>query len=192
MTVSTTPPPRIPPVTEPSPEVAEALAKTLSKDGRPLNIFATLAQHPRLLKRFNVLGGMFLAHGRLPARERELVVLRVAWRCQSVYEWGQHVVIGRKAGITDEELAALTRPVSEGGWSPADATLLTFTDELLDRVDVSDEVWQAAAERLSDDQLIELTMLVGFYRMVAGFLNAVRVEREPGLPGWLNDATEGA
>ena len=158
MTVSTTPPPRIPPVTEPSPEVAEALAKTLSKDGRPLNIFATLAQHPRLLKRFNVLGGMFLAHGRLPARERELVVLRVAWRCQCVYEWGQHVVIGRKAGITDEELAALTRPVSEGGWSPADATLLTFTDELLDRVDVSDEVWQAAAERLSDDQLIELVV----------------------------------
>jgi 4-carboxymuconolactone decarboxylase len=184
MTVSTHAP-RISPVTDPSPDVAETLAKTLATgDGRPLNIFATLAQHPRLLKRFNVLGGMFLAHGLLPARERELVVLRVAWRCRSVYEWGQHVLIGRKAGITDAELVALTRPVAEGGWSRADATLLEFTDEVLDRVDVSDEVWQAAAENLSDDQLIELTMLVGFYRMAAGFLNAVRVEREAQLPGW--------
>jgi 4-carboxymuconolactone decarboxylase len=176
---------RIGPVTDPAPEVAATLAKTMSgADGVPLNIFATLAHHPRLLKRFNVLGGMFLAHGELPARERELVVLRTAWRAGSEYEWGQHVVIGARAGVTEAEMQALTRPLAEGDWSSGDTVLLTFADEVLDRVDVSDETWGATCRSLSRAQIIELTMLVGFYRMVAGFLNVVRVEREGDLPGW--------
>jgi 4-carboxymuconolactone decarboxylase len=176
---------RIGPVTDPDAEVASTLAKTLSDaDGVPLNIFATLAHHPRLLKRFNVLGGMFLAHGELPARERELVVLRTAWRSGSEYEWSQHVVIGARVGVTEAETEALTRPLAEGGWSSSETVLLAFVDEVLDQVDVSDETWRAACRYWSDAQVIELTMLVGFYRMVAGFLNAVRVEREGELPGW--------
>jgi 4-carboxymuconolactone decarboxylase len=178
-------PARIKPVSDPGPEVAATLAKTLSDaHGVPLNIFATLAHHPRLLKRFNVLGGMFLAHGELPARERELVVLRTAWRAGSEYEWGQHVVIGARAGVTEAEIKAVTRPLAEGGWTGSDSVLLTFTDEVLDHIDVSEEIWKAAREHWSEAQIIELTMLVGFYRMVAGFLNAVRVEREGELPGW--------
>jgi hypothetical protein len=74
--------PRLQPV-DPGPlegsELAEALAKTVFRDGPVLNIMGTLAHQPRLLKRFNVLGGAFLVHGLLPAREREIVILRVGW-----------------------------------------------------------------------------------------------------------------
>jgi len=178
--------PLVPPVSDPSLEVLEIYSKAClaSPDGSPLNIFGTLAHHPRLLKRFTVFGGLFLGRGTLPPRERELVILRTAWRCGSEYEWGQHVVIGRREGLTDEEIEAVTRPVAEAGWPPLAAALLAVTDELLDDVDVSDGTGEAARAVLDDQQFSEAVMLVGQYRMVAGFLKAARVQREPGVPGW--------
>jgi 4-carboxymuconolactone decarboxylase len=175
--------PRIPPLADPSPEVAEALRQTGIQGGPPLNIFATLAHHPRLLKRFSVLGGLFLAHGLLPARERELVILRTGWRTRCEYEFGQHVVLGRRAGLSDEEIGRLA---SEGieGWPPEDALLVRLADEIHASRDVSDEVWQGLSRRWDHAELLELVTLAGFYGMVAGFLNATRVQREPGTPGW--------
>lgn len=174
--------PRIAPVATASPEVAAILAKTIiDSRGIPLNIFATLAHHPRLLGRFNALGGLFLTKGELPGRERELVVLRTAWHTRSEYEWGQHVRIGIQVGLTEDEIAR----VAEGAvdrWSTDDANLLRFTDELLETADVSDAVWQPQRDRWSDAQLLELVLLPGFYRMVAGFLKAIRVAREVDLP----------
>ena len=76
-------------------------------DGRPLNIFGVLGHHPKLLKRFNLLGGFILNKGLIPERERELVILRVGWNAQAVYEFGQHTVIGQRCGLTDDEIAAL-------------------------------------------------------------------------------------
>src|SRR5262249_38132885 len=92
------PEPRIAPLTDPTPEVKELLDKTKIREGPVLNIFATMAHHPRLLKRLNVLGGLFLGRGLLPARERELVILRTAWRTGCVYEFGQHTLLGRREG----------------------------------------------------------------------------------------------
>jgi 4-carboxymuconolactone decarboxylase len=174
--------PRVAPVDDPDPEVADMLAKTMSDDtGRPLSIFRTMARHPRMMKRFNVLGGFFLTRGDLPARERELCILRTAWRSRSEYEWAKHVLIGRDAGLTDEEIARV--PHTEG-WSAADAALLRLTDEVLDHTDVSDTTWWELAETYTDAQLCELVLLVGFYRMTAGFLNAAGVVKEDSLPSW--------
>lgn len=144
-------------------------------------MFATLARHPRLLRRLNALGGLFIAHGSLPERERELVILRVAWRSGSAYEWGQHTVLGRQAGLSDDEVA---RVAGGCGWSDDDRVLLELADELVERADVSDGVWLAVAKRFDEAQLLELLLLPGFYRMLAGYLNAVRVQPEPELPGW--------
>jgi 4-carboxymuconolactone decarboxylase len=174
--------PRIPPVSDPSPEVAEILDKTRIGAGPPLNIFATLARHPRLLKRFNVLGGLFLGRGLVPARERELVILRTAWRTRCEYEFGQHVVLGRRAGLDDEEIRRVT--VNGADWPAADAPLIRLADELHDGSDVSDELWAALGPRWSQAELLELVALAGFYGMVAGILNAARVQREPDTPGW--------
>jgi alkylhydroperoxidase family enzyme len=176
---------RITPVREPTEEQRELLAKTLvAPGGQPLNIFATLAHHPRLLGRFNALGGLFLAKGLLPERERELVILRVAYRTGSVYEFGQHTVIGRRAGLTDDEIRAVTRPLDDGAWVEDDKAVLAFTDSLIDTDTVEDAEWAAVAARWDEPRLLELVLLVGFYRMVAGLLNAVGVEREPDVPGW--------
>lgn len=165
-------------------ELAEVLAKTAIRDGEPLNIFRTLGHHPFLLKRFNLLGGAFVAHGLLPAREREIVILRVGWNCRSVYEFGQHTLMGREAGLTDAEIAALATTRAEGSWSADDQALIALADELCADDCVSDATFEALRRRWNDAELVELVMLAGCYRMVSGFLNSLGVQPEDGLPGW--------
>ena len=175
--------PRIPPTATPGPEAAEILAKSPHLDGRPLNLFGVLAHHPLLLRRFLALGGVFLAFNRIPARDREIVILRVAWRAGSVYEFGQHTRLGREAGLDEEDIARAARPALEG-WAETDALLLRMVDELQAADVVSDQTWSGLAARWSEAELLELLALAGFYRMTAGLLNSTGVEAEPGIPGW--------
>ena len=165
-------------------ELADALAKTLIRDGEALNIFRTLAHQPTLLKRFNLLGGAFIAHGVLPARERELVILRVGWNCRSVYEFGQHTVLGRDVGLSDEEIAALATTRALGAWSADDEVLIALADEICADDCASEATFAALRRRWSEPEIVELVALVGFYRMVSGLLNTLGVQPEEGLPGW--------
>ena len=130
--------PRIGPVTDPTPELQELLDATAvtRPGGGPPNIFATLGHNPRMLRRFNQLGGTLLFRSSLPAREREIVILRVGWNARSVYEFGQHTVIGRQAGLTDAEIAALA-----GGDTSVladhEQVLVAMADDLLDLVSLA-------------------------------------------------------
>jgi alkylhydroperoxidase family enzyme len=153
--------------------------------GHDLNIFATLARHPRLLKRWSDFGGTLLYRGELPARERELLVLRTAWNCRADYEWGQHVRIGLAAGLTRDEIAAVATddPGDDQGWSPADAALLRAADELHADARIGDATWDDLAATWSEAQLIELCMVVGQYHLVAFTLNSLGVQREEGVEG---------
>jgi len=176
------PEPRIAPLIDPSPEVEELLDKTRIRQGPPLNIFATMAHHPRLLKRFNVLGGLFMGRGVLPARDRELVILRTAWRTGCVYEFGQHRLLAHQEGLTEDEIRRVTEESTE--WPEGDAPLIRLADEVHTNRDVSDELWAELKRRWGEAELIELVALAGFYGMVATFLNATRVQLDPGVPGW--------
>jgi alkylhydroperoxidase family enzyme len=153
-------------------------------DGTPLNIFGTIAHHPRLLKRFMNFAGLFLNKGLLPAREREIVILRVGWNCQSVYEFGQHTIIGERVGLSLEEVAALTRDAVAGQWSEDDSYLIAMADELCADNCVSDATWQALTKRWNEAELVELVMVAGVYRLVSGFLNTMGVELDADTPGW--------
>ncbi len=174
--------PRIHPLADPDPETAEILAKAGLHDGKPLNIFATFAHHPRLLKRFLVLGGFFLGRGLLPERDREIVILRTAWRSRSEYEFGQHTRIGRLAGLSEGEIRALT--VDEPGLGGHAAVLVSVADEIASQAVLSDSTWTALMGLYDHPQAIEVIMLAGFYRMLAGVLNSVQVQLEDGTPGW--------
>ena len=175
---------RIEPVVEPDAELQEILAGALTHDGTPLNIFGVLGRHPKLLKRFNLLGGFLLNKGLLPAREREIVILRIGWNARARYEFGQHTLIGRRSGLTDDEIVALTRAADDHDWSDDDRALLALADELADDDCVSDATWARLAERWDDAELVELLVLAGFYRMVSGFLNSAGVQLDDGVPGF--------
>lgn len=164
-------------------DVRELLGKTMVRGGKALNIFGTLAHNPGLLKRFNVFAGFFLTRNSVPDRDRELVVLRVGANAGAVYEFGQHTIIGRLAGLTDDEILRLTQPLDDD-WSDDDRLLLTMADELCEHDAVSDATWRGLAARWSTAELLELVLLAGTYRLVSGFLNAVGVELDDGVPGW--------
>ncbi len=176
---------RLGPVEDPSPEQAELLApyRTFS-GGEPYNIFRTLARHPKLFKRSMVLATGLLVKGNLPPRVREIVILRVAWRAGSNYEWGQHVRIGLDSGLDEAEIAALATEAAESTWSDADRLAISVTDELCAEDDLTDATWDAALAQWGEQDLMELIFLVGNYRMLAGFLNAARVELDDGLEGF--------
>jgi len=116
------------------------------------------------------------------------VILRTAWLSRSPYEFAQHTVIGRGAGLTDEEIGRLAHP-GLNGWADDDAVLLRMVDELREGDRVGDETWQSLAGRFSEEQMLELLALPGFYRMTAGMLNSAGVELDPGVevPAWAKD-----
>lgn len=151
--------------------------------GQATAIFATLVRHPGLFRKWLPFGGKLLS-GKLPARERELLVLRTGWRCRAEYEWGQHVLVGRAAGLTDEEIERVKDGPEATGWDPFDATLLRAADELHGDSCITDATWASLAERYDEPQLIEVTMVVGQYHLVSFTLNSLGVQREPGVPGF--------
>lgn len=146
-------------------------------DGDELNIFATLVRHPRLFRRWLPFGGVLLT-GLVPARDRELLILRTGHRCEAHYEWAQHVRIALDAGVTADEVERVRSGPDADGWDPFDAALLRAADELHESSRISDPTWAVLAERYDERQLIEVCMVVGQYHLVAFTLNSLGVEVE--------------
>ena len=178
--------PRIPPVSlEDADPETRALLDTLSNfrddDVSVLNVFGTLAQHPKLLKRWLVFANHVLTKSTISGRDRELAILRAGWRCNSPYEWGQHVVIGRREGITDAEVAAIAVGPDAPEWSSHDGAILRAVDELHDTATISDATWATLAATYDQEQLMDLVFAIGQYHLVSFALNAFGVERDDGL-----------
>lgn len=152
--------------------------------GRLLNIFGTLAHHPDLMKRWLVFGNHVLGKSTLAPRERELAILRVGWLCGSDYEYGQHVLIGKGVGLTEEECARVVDGPDAPGWSPLETLVLRATDELHDDQRIGDATWDALQGHLDVRQCLDLVFAVGQYHLVSMALNTLGVERDPGVPGF--------
>ncbi len=148
-----------------------------------LNVFATFAHHPKLMKRWLVFGNHVLAKSTLPARDRELLVLRTGWNCRAPYEWAQHVAIARSIGITDEEITRITEGPDSPGWSELDALVLRAADELHADQGLTDATYAALAAHYDVQQQLDLVFAVGQYTLVSMALNAFRAERDDNVTG---------
>lgn len=160
-------------------EVRDSLQRVMPPGRAPLLLFTTLARDTRLFGRF--FAGGLLDRGHLTLRQRELVIDRTTALCRCEYEWGVHIAFfGAKVGLTPEQ----TRSLVLGGaadpcWSPGDALLLRLCDELHATASVSDDLWAALHAEHSDEALLEMLMLAGFYRTVSCLGNALRLPLEP-------------
>jgi 4-carboxymuconolactone decarboxylase len=164
------------------PEVAAMVARPMVGTASALNVSRLLAGHPELYKRISRLFGLYVNDTLLTGWERELVILRAAWRAGSEYEFAQHRVIGARDGITDEVAARLCEE-SPDLPEPA-ATLVALVDELHRDVALSDGTWERLRARYDDRRLLELLLLPGIYRALAGVLNTVGVPLDDGFAGW--------
>ena len=179
--------PRLAPLREDqwSDEVRQIL-KPMIEQGRVFNIFKTLAHHPNLMRRWLVFGNHVLFKSTLSARERELLILRIGWLCQAEYEWGQHVRIGREAGLTDEEIHRIKTGPDAGEWNEQDRLLLKATDELHTDAHISDPTWQELSKYYNIQQLMDVVFTVGQYNLVSMALNTLGVQLDEGLPTFAN------
>src|ERR1700689_319241 len=157
MTKPSSPPLPPPPEDQRDKHVTELLAPA-RVDGKDLNIFTTLVRHPRLYKRWSSFGGFLLYRGELPARDRELLILRTAWNCRAEYEWGQHARIARTVDVSEEEISGVVVGPDAPQWSSFDAPLLRAADELHRESTLSDATWGALTERYDEHQMIEVCM----------------------------------
>ena len=165
------------------PEVKEILQAT-QMGGRVLNIFQTLAHHPKLLKRWLVFGNHVLIKSTLSPRERELLILRAGWNCRAEYEWGQHAAIAKQIGLTDAEIERVTRGPDAPGWDPFEAVLLRAADELHRDSCIGDATWAALAARYNTQQLMDVVFTVGQYTLVSMALRSFGVPLDEGVAGF--------
>jgi 4-carboxymuconolactone decarboxylase len=174
--------PRVAPL---APDQWDAAAKEIigRLQGEPLNIFKTMANHSELFKRWLVFANHVLGKSTLPVRERELIILRIGYLCKSGYEWGQHVLIARRAKISDAEIRDIKVGPTAKRWSEADRLLLQATDELHADAHIADATWQGLAQHFSTQQLMDIVFTVGQYNLVSMALNSFGVQADPGVPG---------
>ncbi|WP_153505021.1 carboxymuconolactone decarboxylase family protein [Cumulibacter manganitolerans] len=178
------PTPRLDPI--PPQERTEQQQQLVDAAGKDYRVFSTLIRNPEVFGAYLPLGSQLLARSGLTAREREILILRTAYGIRADYEWGHHARIGSKAGIEDDVIAQLAQA------SPAlgadDALLATAADELVGDHRLSDATWTALTARFSEQQVIEICMLVGSYVMLGGALNSMQVQLEEGYPvaPWLS------
>lgn len=176
--------PRIAPLEPPYDADTESMLRKWMPPGtdvEPLALFRTLAVHDDLAARMRPLGGGILGHGRIDPREREIVIARTCARAGAEYEWGVHAVaFARPLGLTDAQLAASVNGAADDpAWSERESLIVRLADELHDAATVSDELWAELVDQWKPDQLLELVIAAGWYRLLSGVINAARVPLEP-------------
>jgi 4-carboxymuconolactone decarboxylase len=182
--------PRLAPLEPPHPaEAAAHLAALMPKGwaGPALALFRLWARHLPMAEALRGVGRYLLAHGTLPARDRELLILRSCARCDAEYEWGVHAAffparVGLDAATVDA--TRMASPADVAGpqrveLADADCLLLRAADELHDGATLSDATWAALSARFDETQLLELPLVCGFYHLVSYTANATRIRPEP-------------
>ena len=150
----------------------------MTRSGPP-NVFTTLARHRGLFRRWMIFASGLMPFGRLPRADTELVILRVAHNTACTYEWHHHERLGRRAGLSAEEIQRVRVGPSDPSWTPRQAALLAGADDLHTSGRIGDPAWAALSAFLDEQDLIEFCLLAGHYYMLAMTLNTLNVQPDP-------------
>lgn len=172
--------PRIAPVEPPYSDEIQAIFDRIMPEGvAPLSLFRTLARSERVYRKFHA-GGL-LDRGSLSLRQRELAIDRTCALNGCDYEWGIHIAFfAERVKLSAQEVEALARPgLDPARWPADEAAILMLCDELHATSRISGACWSALTDAFSEEQILELIALAGFYRTVAYFANGLELEPEP-------------
>jgi len=174
-----------------SPDLKALYEKIEARGASIHNAHKLLAHNPRVLRNFLRLGVSLLSETVLPPRLREMAIIRIAKLTGSDYEWASHYPIALEMGVSEEQAAAVANWSETELFNPEEAALLRYTDEVAGAGPVSDEAFEALRQYLAEQAIVELTLIIGFYRMVARFVMALEVEidtdRKSSLRGLLGE-----
>ena len=147
----------------------------------PFLLFTTLARHPELFERFIRGAPGYLPDTRVTVRQREVLLDRVTARCGCAYEWGMRIhYFADEAGLTTEQIRATVHGDADSAcWDRTDALLIRLADELHDSCSIGDELWTSLQAEFSEEAILELLAMAGYYRTVAYLANGLRLPLEP-------------
>lgn len=146
-----------------------------------VNGLGTMVHHPVLTKAFLTFNNHIAITSTISKRMRELLILRIGWLRQAEYEFVQHVSLGLKAGLSNEEIARVQDGPDAPGWDPAEADVLRAVDELHAHARIKEETWSRLAARLDDRQILDLIYTVGCYDLLAMVFNSCGVPLEKSM-----------
>ncbi|TCO62786.1 carboxymuconolactone decarboxylase family protein [Actinocrispum wychmicini] len=144
----------------------------------PLTLFLTLGRNRPLFRGWLQFARKLMPGGKLPRQDTELVILRVAHARRCGYEQRHHIRLGKRAGLTDDDIARIETD-SADGWTPRQRAILAAVDQLLADHDIDDPTWALLRTHLDEEACIELCFLVGHYEMLATTITALRVQPDP-------------
>jgi 4-carboxymuconolactone decarboxylase len=160
------------------------LLEPMEKAGRLYNVFSTMGNHVALATAWMTFATHVLRRNSLPPRDREILILRIGWLCQSEYEWAQHVRIGKTEGLSDDDIRRISAGPDGPGLGDHDRLLLKAVDELHADAFISDATWNTLAKSYDTRQMMDLVFTVGQYNLVSMALNSFGVQLDEGLEGF--------
>ncbi len=173
--------PRIAPLPETRWSVEQrALVARYAPEVRIGNAFRTLLNVPELIEAVMPFVMYTASDSTLPARHRELLILRTAWLCQNSYLWADHAPTARMAALTAEEMNRIAQGPAARGWDPFEATLLRLADELFRNSSVRDETWAALEESYNLYNLVDAVMTVNQTTLLSMLFNSLGVQPDDG------------
>jgi len=157
-------------------EDVAALLPLIAPAGRePAHTMAILGRQPELFSPFLSWAAALALNGVLSARAHELLALRVARNCESMFEWNEHVEYARAAGLAAHEIAAVLQPLDDASWPDAEQALLRAADELHRGCNITDTTWAELASAYDLPALVEILFVVGQYTMLSMVANAAGI-----------------
>ena len=160
------------------PESHRWLFERMEKNGGQLNIFRALSHSPEAMLRFMRFGSFLLNEGKLDPALRELAILRVGYLCHSPYEFSQHIAFARRAKLTDAQIRGIANPTTQL-FDPKQVAVIAYAGEMTSDARVSDATFDALSSHFNDEEIVELTLVTGFYNLVSRTLNALQVDVDP-------------
>jgi alkylhydroperoxidase family enzyme len=148
---------------------------------RGMNGMGLMLHYPALAKAFLTFNNHVAAGSTLYRRIRELLILRISWLRRAEYEFIQHVVLGRKAGLSDEEIQRVTHGPDAPGWDPIDADLVRAVDELHAHACIQNDTWSRLSAQFTSDQIMDLVFAVGCYDLLAMVFKTFGAQLESGV-----------
>jgi len=157
------------------------------QEGRdPINLHRIVANSPNTLRNFLRLGNSLLLYGQLAPRLRELAILRIAQMTGADYEWVHHVPIAEEAGVNHAEISHLDDWRQRPEFDDREKAVIRYTEAVTRDVEVPDEVFDELRRHLSETEIVELTLVCGYWGMVARLIVALKIDIEPDFQRFLS------
>jgi 4-carboxymuconolactone decarboxylase len=164
------------------PSARDFVVKHARTDGaRGVHGFGVILHHPALARAFLTFNNHVAVASSVSKRDRELLILRISWLRRSEYEFAQHLVLARNAGLSESELERVQLGPDAPGWNALDADLVRAVDELHADARIQDATWTRLTKHFSTAQLMDIVFAVGCYEVLAMAFKTFGAQLEPGV-----------